>query len=389
MMRVKKTEALFLVDLVRSGLRGEAPSGVPSRIDWNRLFDLAAWNSVTGLTWRSVRLVEEVPDDAREKWENSARVTALRKTLYDVEREQVIAELTRRGVSVMPVKGAVIADLYPDAGMRSMADNDVVYGFVERRDDGVWVAQGGSPEARREAAERARLIVLKVMGELGYVPLEVLPLETSHDVRFDKPPCLCFEMHHALLNSWYSDPGLLSNPWESSRPIAGSSRGESIGQVMQRDREMEYAHFVVHAFKHLTSGGFGLRVLADECVLLDAWNQSMDWGRVAEALHTAGAERFGKDLRALATRAVHGCFTRADDAWIWRMVREGTYGIKVKKAYDIKARSLAGRMGLDDVTQLPLRPLSYVGNGVVSRPLMPLYSAVWGLHMRAKGHEGI
>ncbi|HBG3382863.1 TPA: nucleotidyltransferase family protein, partial [Clostridioides difficile] len=122
MMRVKKSEALFLVDLVRSGLRGEAPSGVPSRIDWNRLFDLAAWNSVTGLTWRSVRLVEEVPDDAREKWENSARVTALRKTLYDVEREQVIAELTRRGVSVMPVKGAVIADLYPDAGMRSMAD---------------------------------------------------------------------------------------------------------------------------------------------------------------------------------------------------------------------------------------------------------------------------
>lgn len=389
MMRVKKTEALFLVDLVCSGLRGEAPSGVPSRIDWNRLFDLAAWNSVTGLTWRSVRLVEEVPDDAREKWENSARVTALRKTLYDVEREQVIAELTRRGVSVMPVKGAVIADLYPDAGMRSMADNDVVYGFVERRDDGVWVAQGGSPEARREAAERARLIVLKVMGELGYVPLEVLPLETSHDVRFDKPPCLCFEMHHALLNSWYSDPGLLSNPWESSRPIAGSSRGESIGQVMQRDREMEYAHFVVHALKHLTSGGFGLRVLADECVLLDAWNQSMDWGRVAEVLHTAGAERFEKDLRALATRAMHGCFTRADDAWIWRMAREGTYGIKVKKTYDIKARSLAGRMGLDDVTQLPLRPLSYVGNGVVSRPLMPLYSAVWGLHMRAKGHEGI
>lgn len=58
---------------------------------------------------------------------------ALKATiLFDVKRKETLETLERAGIWYMPVKGAVLKDLYPRYGVREMSDNDILFD-AERR----------------------------------------------------------------------------------------------------------------------------------------------------------------------------------------------------------------------------------------------------------------
>ena len=53
---------------------------------------------------------------------------AVRKNvILDVERTAIFEEFERKGIWYMPLKGSILKELYPENGMREMADNDVLY----------------------------------------------------------------------------------------------------------------------------------------------------------------------------------------------------------------------------------------------------------------------
>lgn len=385
-MSRKDTEPLYLVHLMVRGLRGGVPERAPSSIDWNRLFELVAWNSLSGLTWHVVKQ-EALPAPIAEKWRFAAEASAIRQLHFEAEREILINALTDIGLSVMPIKGATYIDLYPTQGMRSMLDNDILYGFIECGPNGVWRNRGETLKNRLDSMREANEALIEAMEQLGYSVRKNDNIECCHDTSFFKPPYLCFEMHHAYSNNWFTNGVEEFNPWEFAFPDRGCENG-SKGLLMKRSREAEYAHFAIHAYKNMIFGGIGLRFLADQWVLLKSWGKVMDWKLVHRILDESNAIEFEQDLRTLCQKVFDGgTISNTDRSWLVRMAREGTYGLPANKSYAGQIRRLASAFGRN-VEELPGGPLRYCRGGRVSRPLIPLYSVMWNLHtgLRQRSH---
>lgn len=369
-------ESLYLLHLLARGLRDEVPDDLPQEVSWGRILELSSENRVDGLAWHSIRRASGLPEDIARIMEKRASATALIRIQYDAERELISEALSTAGLSLMPMKGAAFANLYPDLDMRAMGDNDILYGLIEQDADGIWRACGSNFERRLELMGVARDKLIEVMEKLGYTAHIDGPLSDCHDYKFTKSPLLIFEMHHAITNKWARADLPFSNPWIGARPT-GARGVPGEGLVMEMGKEAEYAYFVFHAFKHLLFGGIGIRVLVDLRVLLDAWESDMDWELVKSYLAPYDALGFEMDLRGLCDRAFSDALKPGDDHWIARMVGEGVYGLPEYKSYANHVRALAKQLGFKGPEELPGRPMTYVGKGEVSRPLLPLFSIAW------------
>lgn len=119
-------------DASSEGIAAEPPFAEPP--SWPRVHAMAVRNSVEGLTWAGVEalgLAGELPEGLAGRWRDESLMTMWRRLQFDAERERVLAALKAAGFAVLPLKGAAMAHLYPDPSMRSMADNDILYGRVE------------------------------------------------------------------------------------------------------------------------------------------------------------------------------------------------------------------------------------------------------------------
>lgn len=369
-------ESLYLTHLMVRGLRDDAPEDLPQGVTWERIFELSSQNCVDGLTWHSVRFASGLSSDLVNKWGRRARETALRRIRFDAERDLLAASLASAGLSSMPLKGAAFAHLYPDLDMRAMGDNDVLYGIIEQDEYGVWRVGGDSFAQRLELMDAARDKLVKVMEGLGYTAHIDGLMADCHDYKFTKPPLLIFEMHHAITNKWVSEDTPFANPWFGARSV-GVRHAADEGFIMEMGKEAEYAYFVYHALKHLLFGGIGVRVLSDIRVMLDAWAKDMDWNLVESYLGPCGALDFEADLRGLCNRAFSESLEPSDYRWIARMVEGGVYGPPVNKSYANHVRGLAKEIGLRGPENLPGHPMTYIGMGKVSRPLISVFSMAW------------
>lgn len=377
-----RDEVLYLVHLMVRGLYDEIPEEPSASIFLPSVYKLAGWNSITGLTWHAARKLTSLELTLRSEWERAALVTMFRRIQFDAERNIIIGALSEQGISSMPIKGAAISSLYPSFDMRSMADNDILYGRIEKGRGGSWQLCGSTSEERLLTMEETRSELIGIMHELGYDCDTRTPLTESHDVGFFKPPFLRFELHHAMLNTWYGKygfikPGFFSNPWErAARDIGQEVHGS--GHLMKQEREVEYAYFVLHAMKHFVGGGIGLRALVDLRVMLDAWGCDLDWKRVSKILESCSAELFERDLRKLCDIVFDGDrLSDSDEDWLIRMARGGTYGLSSNKSYAVFIQRLAARVNLKEGANLPGSPLAYLGDGRVSRPLVNCFTVVW------------
>lgn len=380
-MRRRDTEPLYLAHLMVRSLCGEEPERPAPSIDWDRLLELVARNSLSGLTWHAVKK-ETLPVSVAERWEAAAVSSVMRQLHFEAEREVLINALIDAGLSVMPIKGAAYIDLYPMRGMRSMLDNDILYGFIECGPDGVWRNRGKTLKDRLVSMREANCVLVEVMEQLGYSIRKNDSIESCHDTSFFKLPYLSFEMHHAYSNNWFIDGAEDYNPWGHASPDKDFVNGSG-GLLMKRSKEAEYAHFAIHAYNNMVFGGIGLRFLADQWVLLKSWGNVMDWRAIHRILDARKAIDFERDLRALCQILFGGgTISDYDRDWLVRMAREGTYGLPANKSYAGQVRRLAAAFDRD-VEELPGRPLFYC-RGRVSRPFMSVYSVMWNLHMRLR-----
>lgn len=372
--------AIDLANLIIRGLYDEPSDTVEGQINWEAVYHLACQNNVAGLAWHSAGNSKGLPKGLINQWRQKAYLTEIRRIQYDAERELVLEALAEEGISAIPMKGAALAHLYPALDMREMGDNDILYGMVEEGEGGIWHVCGSNVSERIETIREALNKLIRVMDELGYTAHINEPMSNCHDYKFTKPPFLVFEMHHAISNKWmdvgWAPQNPISNPWIGAKP-ADELAALGKGLALRREEEAEYAYFVFHALKHLVYGGIGIRVLADMHVMLNAWGRTMDWNRVKGYLNSYNALDFEADLRGLCNRSFAKTLEPGDHQWIARMVGERVYGLPVNKSYANHVRSFAARLGLKGPEQLPGHPMTYIGMGEVSRPLMTLFSAAW------------
>ena len=111
-----------MILLLRDGAaigEGKLPGRRESFHSWEKLYRLAGRNSVEAAAWLGAkRYQEEMPEAVRTSWKKDSDRTLLRQLHFDTEREEILKELEKEGISYLPLKGILISGYYPCPGMR-------------------------------------------------------------------------------------------------------------------------------------------------------------------------------------------------------------------------------------------------------------------------------
>lgn len=146
--------------------------------------------------------------------------------------EKICSVLEKERISYIPLKGAVVREMYPQPWMRTSCDIDIL---VHKED--------------LDNASKA------ITDSLGYVQSG----KGKHDVSVLSTENIFIELHFSLLEDSLSSTlaKVLGEVWEHSKPVEnGSCR-------FRMDDEMFYFYHIAHMAKHFINGGCGLRPFVD------------------------------------------------------------------------------------------------------------------------------
>ena len=257
---------LYLMELLRSALRGQPPSPKPEDVSWAHVFALAKRHRVEGLSaYGMERLSAMPPESIRSRWLAERELIVYRSVRYALERENLLQALKEAGLRCLPLKGILLAEYYPQAGMRAMTDNDILY-----------AGQDGVSE--QEAYE----ILARVMTQCGF---QLHGSNGVHNV-YVKSPFFNFEMHRQLFSESSPLGSHIRDPW------AYASEDET--GVYRFSPEVEFIYIMAHAYKHFSNAGHGIRLLADVHVFLKHAGDALDMAYIFKAFRTLGMEDFAQ-----------------------------------------------------------------------------------------------
>ncbi len=237
----------------------------------SNIYKVARWHNLSAITYMALDESDafNTLDELREKWSQEKDKAVRKNIMFSTARAQILSELEKNGIWYMPLKGTVLAGMYPKLGMRQMADNDILFDENKRED------------------------VKNIMESLGY-SCETYG-SSNHDV-YQKAPIYNFEMHTSLYGEGHKTE--LQDYYKNVRSRLIKNDGCEFAYHFSN--EDFYVYFVTHGFKHYDDGGTGLRFLVDLYVYLSKKQSDMDFNYVEKELCKLGISDFEKDCRALA-----------------------------------------------------------------------------------------
>ena len=301
----------FLISLLKSSLHRVPAERKPEEWSWDVVWRLAKRNNVENTVSPAIsRSTGEISETMAKKWKLSQSQILHRLLQFEVERETILKEMDRQGISYLPLKGILLAEYYPEPGMRWMCDNDILYGRLAKKEDGTLYMP-------KEAEQPVREKLYEIMKSLGYTAEY---LGGNHDV-YQKKPFFNFEMHQRLVSSESELAEYYQNPWKRAVPVAGKAFQYHFSD------EDEYLFMTAHAYKHFHISGCGIRTLVDEYVFLQK-KQDMDWNYIQNELGKMHITEFEQKLRETAQHAFSADGILTQDEWelIFCMMGSGTYG---------------------------------------------------------------
>lgn len=316
--------AFDLLALIRAALNRtsfEARDG----FDWWAVYRLAVKSSVEGAAWVGAEgNPDHMPEELQQRWMSDADAVLWKSLQFDVEREKIIEGLERGGLAYLPLKGLVFRDCYPDPRMRSMCDNDILYGFVTEDPNGGYCIAGEDDASRQSSVRRATKKLDVLMQSLGY---EAKALGEENADCFQKEPIFNFEMHRVLAVGYHDWEWYYVNPWH--RAI----RNPKSKLSFTFSHEDAYIYHVVHTKKHFEAGGCGLRCLVDQQAITNAWGESLNWDYVHREIETLEMSEFECRMRLLSEHTLgesafesYSQLSRDELFMLDFMSRSGVYG---------------------------------------------------------------
>lgn len=273
-------------------------------IDLAGLFVLAQKHSVAAMVCMALEKTgafEHAEPAVKKQWLDAKNKAVRKNMLLDADRQILMDEMESAGIWHMPLKGSILKDWYPQYGMREMSDIDILFDETKR--------------------EQVKEIFLRHDYSVHSFH------KSSHDVYF-KPPIYNFEMHIALLDE------------NDCKGLTAKYRG--IAQKLIPDENKKYCfHFtpedfyvftLIHAYKHYSHSGTGVRTLSDIYVMNRKIGSSMDWGYVKKEMESLGIEDFEKNSRELAEKIFCGIpvsqinLTAEERIMLLYCMGAGTYG---------------------------------------------------------------
>lgn len=214
-------------------------------------------------------LADEENKEIAKKWKYAKEMALFKNLSMNAERGKIINFLETHGIWYLPLKGIVLQELYPQFGMREMADNDILYDASYQME------------------------VCRFMEERGYEAVSVG--KSNHDI-YHKKPTYNFELHTSLFDeknfpSW-------AKYYRNVKTRLCKDEHNSYGYHFS-DEDF-YIFFITHACKHHNGNGTGLRTLLDCYVYLQKKGAHLDWNYIQNELKLLGADTFEEQCRTLS-----------------------------------------------------------------------------------------
>ena len=255
-----------LIYLLSCAVNGITPDTARVQtMDLEQLYRLSKAHTLRAAVYIALRSAGVQDSNFHQAYNKAVR----KNVMLDVERTAILAEFEKRGIWYMPLKGSIQKELYPENGMREMADNDILY------------------DSKKQSE------IKEVMLGMGYSAESVG--RSHHDV-YMKPPVLNFELHTLLFDNasdfygYYQDTKRLMIPDESSK------YGYHLSD------EDFYVYMLAHEYKHYSTGGTGLRSLLDRYVFLQNKGDSLDWAYIRKQTEQLRLTDFEREQGELAEK---------------------------------------------------------------------------------------
>ncbi len=273
----KMTGGEIALDLIY--LAGCACNGLPpsarrvEAMDLEKLHALSRSLSLNSLISTAFERADfSVPETPTiKKWRGERDLEIYKSLMFDREWEKFRAFLEGEGIWHLLLKGLPNKAYYPEPGTRQMADVDVLIdvNFDEKIRE--WfLSQGYQIKTFRQGL---------------------------HD-SYVKPPFYNFEPHRGLFSK-LQDPAW-ADYYAHVKNRVVLNDGSKYGHHFTDDDF--YVYCTVHACKHYSSGGTGLRTLLDNYLHLKSEAKKLDFKYIEGELKKLGIENFERNLRTLASK---------------------------------------------------------------------------------------
>lgn len=307
-----RREAVRLIALVRCAVNGKIPDAqLLDGADLNLLYREAERHLLTSAVAAALESA-----GVRDPDFSAAKLKAIRKSIaMETEYRQIADWMDANRFWYMPLKGALLKDLYPQFGMREMADYDILI----------------DPES----ADRLR----RFMESRGYTVKE---FGRGHHDEYEKPPVYNFEMHRELIKPYPHQQiyDYYRNVRERLLPDSESGYG------LHFCPEDFYLFMLAHEYKHYAILGTGLRSVLDIYVYLEKFGNLLDMDYIAGELEKLGLTDFERESRNLALALFGGGeLSEAQREMLDRHLFSGTFGSSESRVrYGIEAMGGGGRL---------------------------------------------
>ena len=235
--------------------------------------------------------------------------------IMESDKKLIFERLEEEKIWYMPLKGALIKELYPAIGLRQMCDFDILF-------DG-------------HCTEKVNEIML----ELGFTCEKFE--KSIHNVYFKKPVSN-FEMHTALFGN-YHDKKLYKyykNVFERLEKDEDNDYGYHFNSSDM------YIYIVAHEYKHYAEGGTGLRSLLDIYMIWKKLGDTLDEDYIARETKKFGIYEFEQKNKKLALHLFgNGKMTEEEQKMLDYVIYSGTYGNMQNKIQNEVVKCGGGKTG--------------------------------------------
>lgn len=228
-----------------------------------------------------------------------AKEKAIRKNvLLDAERRKILNRLEQEKIWYMPLKGAILKNLYPKLGMRQMSDNDILFD------------------------KKYRTKVKNIMLDLGFT---CKSFNSGNDDAYFKPPICNFEMHSSLFASAHI--GKLYEYYQNIKQKLIRDENSQYGYHFRT--EDFYVYLTAHEYKHFTAGGVGVRSLVDAYIFMKKYGDSMNWDYLNAELKKLKIQNYEQKRRIIAEKIFNEQeLSEKETAMLNYYIFSGSYGTR-------------------------------------------------------------
>lgn len=246
---------VYTCRLLSSVLNGTEPLAMPEGMTLGGLYRYQKEQDVTnmayvalkGLGYDDVELVE---------YKDDYKLNILREARFELAGQQAFDAFEKAEIDFIPLKGAIVKNLFPNPSLRTFTDIDIYVG---------------------DKLEKAE----SVLTELGY---EREGSEEHNDISYVKKPSIHIELHRDLFPDDYDFEGYFDEPFKRTE----LKDGYEYYHLYKPDDF--FIHVLCHLYKHFTFGGCGLRQYLDIYVMTQKMKLNMEY--IRSELRSFGMEGF-------------------------------------------------------------------------------------------------